>query len=103
MVVGDRLADEQEVEGDTGLFHGLTKRGLLGRLVAVARATRDAPGVAVMAPCRAVLQQHVCRAHGRVVVADEQTGGAVPAPVAMSLVAPHPAVAVADHVVTTLP
>jgi hypothetical protein len=57
-VVQHVLADHPDGGGvDAGLLGGLAQGGLDGGLVGVPGAAGDAPGAAVVAPRRAVLQQ----------------------------------------------
>src|SRR5690606_13266010 len=87
------------VAGQRRLLAGLPQRAGDRVLMAVARPAGQPPRAAVVAPHRALLHQHV-RHPVVVVVHDEQPGGAVQPPVAVSSRALRPAVAVlVSHVV----
>ena len=79
-----------------GLFVRLTDRRLLGCLVTVSRPARQAPGAALMAPHRSMLQQH---RRGTVGPrgSQQQSRRAVPTPVVGAAVGDHPSVTVALH------
>ncbi len=76
VVVLDLVLDHQVSGQQAGLLVGLAQRGLARRLARGPRAARDAPGVAVVAPDRPVLQEHQ-----RAGCDDEQPGRPVHAPV----------------------
>ena len=81
----DTEPDPQMFGRQAGLLMGFPKRGFLGRLMAVPGSTGQAPGVALMAPRRPVLQQHPWSAiDGR--GAQQQSGGPVPTPMLSTLI-----------------
>jgi hypothetical protein len=96
MVIRPGPVDDDEVRIEPALFLRLAEGRFGERLMAVARATRDSPRVAVVAPLGAVLEEdvHAARIVG---VPKKQAGCAVTAPVAVPLIAAGPAVSVTTH------
>ena len=96
MVVVEEAVDPYRIRRHRALLGRFAEGGPGSGLVAVPGTTRQRPSAALMAPDRAMLQQH----RGGTVGSwgpQQQTGRAVPTPIVGAAVGYHPSVTVAMH------